>query len=249
MISLVLLPGMDGTGCLFAPLVQALPDWLKPVVVDYPADRPLDYKGHLQIVNWSIPEDDQCVLLGESFSGPLALMAAAGKRRNVRGVILCASFISSPMPPLLSHVPFLVTPRTVNLIPWSIRRRLLLGGSGSEASRELLDSIHGTVSPAVMAARARSILGLDCSEALRACPVPILYLAASDDAIVARRSLERIRQVRPDVSSATLAGPHLILQEAPAAAARIIERFVSACIAGACATSPAVSSPAPRVNG
>ena len=230
-ISLVLLPGMDGTGRMFAPLVKALPDWVNPVIVAYPTDQPLDYAGHLDIVRSALPDDRQLVLLGESFSGPLALMAAA-ENSNVRGVILCASFIQSPLPAFVSRLSFLVTPRTVRLVPWSIRRRMLLGGRGSSIARSLLDTIHGSVSPGVMAARARSILSLDCTEALRTCPAPLLYLAASNDAIVTRRSLARIQQVRSDVSVATLDGPHLILQESPDAAARIVERFITVCTGG-----------------
>jgi len=231
-ISLVLLPGMDGTGRMFAPLVQALPEWVNPLVVSYPTDQPLDYAGHLEIVRSALPADQQLVLLGESFSGPLALMAAAQTTADLRGVILCATFIRSPMPAFMSRLSCLVTPGTVRLAPWSIRRRMLLGGEGSPVASSLLDSIHGTVSPGVMAARARSILAVDCTEALRTCPVPILYLAGSADAIVTRRSLLRIQRVRPDVSVATLDGPHLLLQESPDAAARVIERFIAACTMG-----------------
>jgi len=225
-VSLVLLPGMDGTGRMFAPLVQALQEGVHPLVVSYPTDRPLDYAGQLEIVRRALPADRPFVLLGESFSGPLALMAAAQTTADLRGVILCATFIRSPMPAFVSRLSFLVTPGTVNLIPWSIRRRMLLGGEGSETARSLLDSIHGTVSPAVMAARARSILALDCSEELRACPVPLLYLGASRDTIVTRRSLERIRRVRPDIVVAEIDGPHMILQESPTVAARIIGEFM-----------------------
>lgn len=225
-MTLVLLPGMDGTGRLFTPLTAALPRWIRPVVVPYPPDRPLDYGGHLEIVRRAIRDDEPCVLLGESFSGPLALMAAAEERPAVRGVILCASFIRSPMPAPLSRLSFLVTPATVNLVPWSIRRRMILGQDGSEAGRKLLDSIHGTVSRRVMATRARSILELDCSDALRDCTVPLLYIAASRDRIVTRASLDLIRRVRPDVVVAEIDGPHLILQESPVTAARIIGEFM-----------------------
>jgi hypothetical protein len=34
----ILLPGFDGTGMLFAPLLRALPPGIEPVVVSYPAD-------------------------------------------------------------------------------------------------------------------------------------------------------------------------------------------------------------------
>ena len=41
-VKLVLLPGMEGTGSLFAPFLKELPDWVQPVVVSYPTDQALD---------------------------------------------------------------------------------------------------------------------------------------------------------------------------------------------------------------
>ena len=43
MTALVLLPGMDGTGDLFAPLLSALSPALRTIVIRYPSDRPLGY--------------------------------------------------------------------------------------------------------------------------------------------------------------------------------------------------------------
>ena len=76
MTALVLLPGMDGTGDLFAPLLSALPPALRTIVVRYPCDRPL------AMPNWRrtrarAPQDQPFVLLGESFSGPIAAAIAA----------------------------------------------------------------------------------------------------------------------------------------------------------------------------
>ncbi len=221
---LVLLPGMDGTGRMFGPLLSALPQRVSTVVVAYPPDRPLGYAGLLPLVRDAIPQDGPCILLGESFSGPLALMAA--RDGAVRGVILCASFIESPVPRFLSRLACLVNPATVRLVPWCIRRRAILRRNGSTATRALLETIRGSVSPAVMAARVRSILALDGAAALRACPVPILYLAAAHDTLVTRKSLARIVRIRPDADVVTINGPHLLLQEAPAAAAGAIVKFI-----------------------
>ncbi len=43
MITLVLLPGMDGTGCLFADFVSALGSEFETILVRYPSDEPLGY--------------------------------------------------------------------------------------------------------------------------------------------------------------------------------------------------------------
>jgi hypothetical protein len=39
--SLLLLPGMDGTGRMFAPLIARLPASLEPRAIAYPGDRAL----------------------------------------------------------------------------------------------------------------------------------------------------------------------------------------------------------------
>jgi hypothetical protein len=47
---LLLLPGMDGTGRLFGPLLRALQPTLSPVVVAYPVDQPYGYAELLPFV-------------------------------------------------------------------------------------------------------------------------------------------------------------------------------------------------------
>lgn len=53
---LVLLPGMDGTGELFAPLIEALRPDVTAVVVRYP-DLPLDYAAHTAFALERLPRD------------------------------------------------------------------------------------------------------------------------------------------------------------------------------------------------
>src|SRR5262245_49457412 len=52
--TLVLLPGMDGTGELFAPLIAALDQSLTPLVVRYP-DEALDYARHAAVARERLP--------------------------------------------------------------------------------------------------------------------------------------------------------------------------------------------------
>ena len=93
---LVLLPGMDGTGILFEPLLDALPQGWTAQVVRYPPDKPLGYESLLDVVLHAIEGNEPFMLVGESFSGPLALMAALGKPAGLQAVILCAIVHSKP---------------------------------------------------------------------------------------------------------------------------------------------------------
>ena len=92
-ISLLLLPGLDGTGKLFDPLLRYLPDWVTPVVLSYPVDKACGYDDLKAIVSDSLPEKTDFIILGESFSGPLAVMIGGEKPDGLKGIILCASFL------------------------------------------------------------------------------------------------------------------------------------------------------------
>ena len=48
-VTLVLLPGMDGSGALFADFIAALGDGIAPLVLSYPPDRPLGYQETLPL--------------------------------------------------------------------------------------------------------------------------------------------------------------------------------------------------------
>ena len=90
-LTLILLPGMDGSGQLFAPLVTALGDGFNVKVVRYPVDLPLGYDGLEQIARAAIPPAGPVVLLGESFSGPIAVSLAASLGERLAGLILCCT--------------------------------------------------------------------------------------------------------------------------------------------------------------
>ncbi len=228
---LLLLPGMDGTGTLFEPLLEALPASLPATVVAYPCDKPYGYSELLPFVEEAAPAEDAFVVLGESFSGPLALMAAARRPPGLRGVILCASFARSPLRACVSRLRGLVRPWWFRATPLALLSWALLGRRTTDRLRHLLREAAGRVDPAVMAARARAVLSVDVETELRVCPVPILYLSGTEDRVVSARSLANIRRVRPDVETMAIVAPHLVLQAAAKEAARAIERFAATCAA------------------
>lgn len=226
-ITLVLLPGMDGSGLLFAPFLRALPGWVKPLVVPYPQERPLDYQGHVEIVMAALPLDGPFVLLGESFSGPLALMAAARRPKGLIGVILSATFVKWPLalPPFFARL--IVSLGAFRLKSTQLFSRIVMGKNASAELKELFPQVLARLTPEVLAARARAVMTVDCMKELRTCPVPLLALVSDRDRIIADRCPEEMQRIRPDMEIVHFDAPHLILQLATAEAVEHVCRFMS----------------------
>lgn len=225
-MTLVLLPGMDGTGSLFVPLLKALPDWVKPIVVSYPTDKPLDYKELLELIMAALPVDQPFVVLGESFSGPLALMAAARHPNGLRGVILCATFVTWPL-----SIPACIARAAVSLGLFRLKShplflQVLLGRNATQELRSLFSGALARLKPDVLAARARAVMDEDCTAALAECHVPLLVMIADSDRIVARRCREVFNHIRPDAEVVHFSSPHLILQTSTCEAVKHICRFI-----------------------
>jgi hypothetical protein len=70
-LPVLLLPGLDGTGRLFARFLAAATGALDLRVVCYPPHRALGYEALLDFVGQQLPRLGRWALLAESFSGPL----------------------------------------------------------------------------------------------------------------------------------------------------------------------------------
>lgn len=221
MTALVLLPGMDGTGDLFEPFLKALPSRLRPVVVRYPVDRWLDDDELLAHVRIALPSDEPFILLGESFSGPVALKLAAECPPGLRGVVLAASFAQYPnralalFKPVAGWTPLRLLPKSVMSVP-------LLGRFATEALQEALHRAVTRVARSVMAHRARQVLSFDATAATACITVPILCLRAMRDRVIAASAATEIAARNPRCTIVDIEAPHMLLQCAPAAAARAI---------------------------
>jgi pimeloyl-[acyl-carrier protein] methyl ester esterase len=226
-LKLVLLPGMDGTGELFAGLVEALPDWIHPEVVAYPRREHLSVADLLLTVRSALPESEPFAILAESFSTSIAIRLAAEAPPNLKALIVCAGFIESPIRTPLRFFLSLLAPILLRFpLPAFAIKALLVG---KDASIGLIQSTRATissVSPAVLLGRLREILMCDEAARLAMVAAPILYIRANQDALVGPECLDAIRRVKPSVTVAQIDGPHFILQRKPTAVVEALTAFL-----------------------
>ena len=114
MLTIVLLPGMDGTGELFAPFISAMGHEFGLTVVSYPPTGAQGYRELEAHARAALPRHERFVVLGESFSGPVAVSIAASHPAGFAGLILCSTFCSTPaLRAALTHAMSQVSAQTL----------------------------------------------------------------------------------------------------------------------------------------
>jgi pimeloyl-ACP methyl ester carboxylesterase len=216
---------MDGTGLLFENFVASLGPEFDAIVVRYPIDEALDYRALESIASRSLPTDRPFVLLGESFSGPIAISLAAAAPPGLMGLVLCCSFASSPRP-LLGKLP-LVQWLPIKRIPMKLSSWFLMGRHANPDLRSAFEHAISLVSARVLQARMRAVLAVDVSAKLEQLRLPVLYLRGTEDRVVPGSAAELVCKLVPQARVVDLVAPHLLLQAVPVEAASAISRFVS----------------------
>ncbi len=237
--TLVLLPGLDGTGKLFSEFVRALGAGVDSRIVTYPKDQPLGYDELESLVLAALPRDRPYVLLGESFSGPIAIRIAAQSPGALTAVILCGTFAKNPFPwarwvrPLAAYLPLKSLPR------W-VRAPLMWGSASPQRAPAHMERAITGVSPAVIRHRIAALLAVDESSALARVCAPTLVIRASGDRVISRAATRWLLRTLPSAQLAEIDGPHLLLQARPDECAAVVLRFMHA--RGAKSTGTALSA-------
>jgi pimeloyl-ACP methyl ester carboxylesterase len=224
MPTLLLMPGLDGTGLLFERFVSALPPNLRTLVIEYPEGvEPLE--EYAAVVAGKLP-GGRVVLLAESFSGMVALCLFRTHQVLAERVIFVASFGSAPrrylktLLPLFSAVAWL-TP----LIPSVAWRFCCLGAAATAADIAWLKGVLARVNPSVVAHRLKLVASAEMAEAPRI-GVPAHYLQAEGDRLVPHSAAERLRGLFSHFTLLRVPGPHFLLQASPTECARLVAGIV-----------------------
>jgi pimeloyl-ACP methyl ester carboxylesterase len=227
---LVLLPGLDGTGDLFEPFTRRL-GALPFSVVRYSSPEVSSYVECTAVAEQALPERAPFILIGESFSGPVAISLAARKPSGLRGLVLVGSFVKTPRLALKWLSAF------IDVLPAhggssALSDFLLLGRWATPELRRGVAEALAQVSPAAVRARLREIGRVDMSSELSKVKTPILCLRATHDRVVPRSAADRIVRLAPHAEVTEIEAPHMLLQCAPAECARVIADFARRCGGG-----------------
>lgn len=225
MTEVVILPGLDGTASLLADFCASLGGLGVPArAMAYPLDRPWGYSELEAFVRPLLPSSRPFVLVGESFSGPLALSIASCPPAGLAGLVLSTTFACAPVPalsPLASLVRFTPARPPLPLLSW-----VLLGPWGTREARSSLASALRQVHPDVLRARAAAALRANVGSVLPSIRVPVLQLVAKNDRMLSRSASLELAAGLPQSQVIEVEGPHLLLQASTLPCAREVAAFV-----------------------
>lgn len=224
-LELILLPGLDGTGRLFAPLVKELAQCgASARAIGYPSHDALDYVALERHVRAELPESSAFVLLAESFSGPIALRIGAAPPDNMKGIVLSTTFAARPtslLGPLSGGVRWARVRPPMFLLDW-----YLLGRWSNESLRSELAAALADVAVSVLSRRAFEALHVDAVEASMSQKRPAMVLWAKQDRLLSVNARRQLANALLAAQTRQVEGPHLLLQTQPRLCAGLIAEFM-----------------------
>jgi pimeloyl-ACP methyl ester carboxylesterase len=218
---------MHGTGELFLEFMRLIPEPKYIEAPCYPKDVSLTHEQLLRLVKAFTPESEPFFLLAESFSTPLAIQFAATRPANLKGLILCAGFASSPVKGWRRLFAKFFAPLWFSFGIPKFALNLLTGPSAPATLLATVRAAITAVKPNVLVARARAVLACDVRDELNQIEVPILYLLANKDRVVSASCLDEMLRIRPDLNVVPIDAPHLLLQREPKQSAAAVTEFIN----------------------
>jgi pimeloyl-[acyl-carrier protein] methyl ester esterase len=227
-VRVLLLPGLDGTGKLFSRFVRMQPPSFSCEVVAYDESF-AELDDYIKIITGRLSTEAKTVLIAESFSGPIAAHVASLYRERVAGIVLAASFVTSPHPALLNLVSAMPTP-AFSTMRATLINHFCVNGVRDKTVIEDASVIVSALESAVIKRRLM-LLGSVAKLKLAPIDIPVLSIRAMQDRLITKAATSSIANTFPKTISIDVDSPHFLLQARPEECWRHIEKFVANCSA------------------
>jgi len=224
---LILLPGLDGSGLLFQPFIERCFHNDYVTVISYPNDYHIPYHELADYIITRLPKDKNLVLLGESYSGPVAIQLANRPELNVNSVILVATFSHYPNTILKFMSKILPIKYLLYLpMPDFILKFVCFDNAVDSSIMALLKKSLTLTPPTIMAKRMSEGVKIDVRQDLKELKVPCIYIKAKHDKLVSSSASAEIKKINKSINIIEIDGPHFILQTRINACCAVIKKLM-----------------------
>lgn len=221
------MPGLDGTGKLFAPIIPWLNAHFDLLVITYPDLN--SFQDYIDCAQNQLPSAAGFSLLAESFSGPVAMALMAHRPEQIGPSVLCATFARSPL-------------ATLTLMANHIPSQMFSIGALSEFCMDVNEAddtdfsetqplpldITQQLDGSVLKHRISVLSRIDVSALLPQIEARVLCLHGLRDRIVSDKDAQIIEDNLPGTRRVNIDAPHLLLQTRPEECARRIIEHIQA---------------------
>jgi pimeloyl-[acyl-carrier protein] methyl ester esterase len=210
-VDVVLLPGLHGSRALFSSFVALAPAWATCLPLALPTVGGQTFDEISDVIFPELKSLEGFVLLGESFSGPIAARLSARLGQKVALLVLC-----NPVVEMSVRVPegILASIAASAWMPaWGAS--MALSGGDMSIARAALDEVRA-LPKGILAQRLSAVYSATEEELASNLSSPLLTILGTNDNLV---SLSRSRAFFSRIKESTIAeieGPHLIVQTRPA---------------------------------
>ena len=211
-MKVVLIPGMDGTGFLFAPFIEVAPAGIEVISLPLLQRADADYDDQAKHIIASIGEEP-IVLVAESYSGMVAYSMLKMGLPNIRHIVFAASFLGRPSALALwaRHIP--VALLKSNIVPKFILSKLLFGHFRKEKLVSLFDKALHAVSSETLSFRLNQIAMLPNPSI--PIDIPCTYIRPTGDNLVSNRAIKVFQRLCRNLEIKEVDGTHFVLQTNP----------------------------------
>lgn len=230
---LILLPGLSGTSELMKWIVPFLEPYFSLRLVNLPESKTAGDQNYDQLASYIYNqhiacEEGSCWILGESFSGPIAITLAKQYPQHVAGIVLAATFAACPnkLAHKLKNLVFMI-------LHWRFAYQwggllFLCGVRAFKLSKKMRRTIFSELSRSSYQTTKDRLLTVVSCDVRSYLPLaqPVLYLNAKHDWLVWKHALATLYHLQPDMEVHSFESPHLVLQFQPQETAQIIIKFM-----------------------
>jgi pimeloyl-[acyl-carrier protein] methyl ester esterase len=194
-------------------------------VLGYPKNDKMTYTQLADYIELSLPTDRDFYLLAESFGGPLAIELAVRRPKQVKGIILSATFVESPifgswaLSPLSNMLP-------IQLIPGFVWEYALMGHAHNPELKTHVAQTMTSVNTSVVHHRIKEVLHTKVSPRITQLDMPILYLQGQNDNLVLAHNYDRVKRYLPQTQKVVVPASHMVLQMNPEVCKAAISEFI-----------------------
>lgn len=220
---ILLLPGFDGTGKLFADFVASIDEPKRASAASYRDEEVFD--DYVQTVAGLLPSEPS-VLIAESFSGPIAIALMQRYPRRIKKAVLCATFLRSPFRLVTQFAHFLPTRMLgASIVTKQVLASVCLNGEPPQVIERAFE-IVSYLPPRAIKQRLELLSQVDVRQIARDLKTPTLILQPTRDRLVGAVGYRELANALPAAMLQKIDAPHLLLQAKPSECWRHIREFI-----------------------